>query len=152
MKVCWLQVLGDNLLSLIKAYSYRNIPLHLVKHIAKQVSNPSLNPSALELKGGVCVCNFPPTIVCSSKDIGSGVQGCNVQVLIGLDYIHRKLSIIHTDLKPENVMLSCIVREKKLPASEASRLHNATSNGRSAPTDEHTRDAAEGQSLVISCP
>ena len=31
------QVLGDNLLSLIKAYSYRNIPLHLVKHIAKQV-------------------------------------------------------------------------------------------------------------------
>lgn len=37
--VCRLQVLGDNLLSLIKAYSYRNIPLHLVKHITKQVSN-----------------------------------------------------------------------------------------------------------------
>ena len=34
------QVLGDNLLSLIKAYSYRNIPLHLVKHIAKQVFIP----------------------------------------------------------------------------------------------------------------
>ena len=33
-----MQVLGDNLLSLIKAYSYRNIPLHLVKHITKQVS------------------------------------------------------------------------------------------------------------------
>ena len=32
-----MQVLGDNLLSLIKAYSYRNIPLHLVKHIANQV-------------------------------------------------------------------------------------------------------------------
>ena len=31
------QVLGDNLLSLIKAYSYRNIPLHVVKHITKQV-------------------------------------------------------------------------------------------------------------------
>lgn len=33
-----MQVLGDNLLSLIKAYSYRNIPLHIVKHITKQVS------------------------------------------------------------------------------------------------------------------
>lgn len=53
MKACWLQVLGDNLLSLIKAYSYRNIPLHLVKHIAQQVRNPRSNPSALELKGGL---------------------------------------------------------------------------------------------------
>ncbi len=60
-----------------------------------------------------------------------------MQVLIGLDYIHRKLGIIHTDLKPENVMLSCIVREKKLPASEASRLHDATPNGRDASTADH---------------
>jgi serine/threonine-protein kinase SRPK3 len=26
-------------------------------------------------------------------------------ILIGLDYLHRKLSIIHTDLKTENVLL-----------------------------------------------
>ena len=60
-----------------------------------------------------------------------------MQVLIGLDYIHRKLGIIHTDLKPENVMLSCIVREKKLPASEATRLHDAAPNGRAIPTADH---------------
>jgi serine/threonine-protein kinase SRPK3 len=27
------------------------------------------------------------------------------QVLIGLDYLHRICKVIHTDLKPENVML-----------------------------------------------
>ena len=34
---CCVQVLGDNLLSLIKAYNYRGIPLALVKHITRQV-------------------------------------------------------------------------------------------------------------------
>lgn len=28
------------------------------------------------------------------------------QVLVGLDYLHRMCGIIHTDLKPENVLLS----------------------------------------------
>jgi serine/threonine-protein kinase SRPK3 len=64
------KVLGDNLLSLIKAYNYRGIPLQLVKHITRQV-------------------------------------------LIGLDYIHRKLQIIHTDLKPENVMLTEAIEPRK---------------------------------------
>lgn len=56
------EYLGDNLLTLIKAYNYRGIPLPMVKKLAKGI-------------------------------------------LIGLDYLHRKLSIIHTDLKPENILL-----------------------------------------------
>lgn len=56
------EYLGDNLLTLIKAYNYRGLPLHMVKQLAKGI-------------------------------------------LIGLDYLHRQLSIIHTDLKPENVLL-----------------------------------------------
>lgn len=56
------EYLGDNLLTLIKAYNYRGLPLHMVKQLAKGI-------------------------------------------LIGLDYLHRSLSIIHTDLKPENVLL-----------------------------------------------
>ncbi len=42
-------MLGDNLLSLIKAYSYRNIPLDLVKHITKQVINPFHDPTHVKV-------------------------------------------------------------------------------------------------------
>lgn len=58
------EVLGENLLGLIKRYQHRGVPQHIVKQIAKQV-------------------------------------------LLGLDYLHRECRIIHTDLKPENVLI-CI--------------------------------------------
>ncbi|ETO08237.1 hypothetical protein RFI_29153 [Reticulomyxa filosa] len=57
------EVLGDNLLELIKAYNYRGLPLAIVKQIAKEV-------------------------------------------LKGLAYLHDHCSIIHTDLKPENVIFT----------------------------------------------
>ncbi|KAG0638802.1 kinase-like domain-containing protein [Tuber brumale] len=56
------EVLGENLLGLIKRYNHRGIPMGLVKQITKQV-------------------------------------------LLGLDYLHRECGIIHTDLKPENVLI-----------------------------------------------
>lgn len=56
------EVLGENLLGLIKRWNHRGIPMPLVKQIAKQV-------------------------------------------LMGLDYLHRECGIIHTDLKPENVLI-----------------------------------------------
>ncbi|WVQ99837.1 hypothetical protein IAU59_006980 [Kwoniella sp. CBS 9459] len=58
------EVLGENLLGLIKRYQHRGVPQHIVKQIAKQV-------------------------------------------LLGLDYLHQECRIIHTDLKPENVLI-CI--------------------------------------------
>jgi serine/threonine-protein kinase SRPK3 len=36
-------------------------------------------------------------------------------VLIGLDYLHRELSIIHTDLKPENILLVSTIDPSKDP-------------------------------------
>lgn len=56
------EVLGENLLSLMKRYKNRGIPMNLVKQISKQM-------------------------------------------LLGLDYLHRTCGIIHTDLKPENVLM-----------------------------------------------
>lgn len=56
------EVLGENLLGLIKKWHHRGIPRDLVMQIAKQV-------------------------------------------LMGLDYMHRECGIIHTDLKPENVLI-----------------------------------------------
>lgn len=57
------EILGVNLLEIMKRYDYKGIPLPIVRRMAKQV-------------------------------------------LIGLDYLHRYCKIIHTDLKPENVIVS----------------------------------------------
>ncbi|TIC52716.1 kinase-like protein [Wallemia mellicola] len=58
------EVLGENLLGLIKRYQHRGVPIPIVKQVAKQV-------------------------------------------LLSLDYMHNKCGIIHTDIKPENVLI-CI--------------------------------------------
>lgn len=56
------EVLGENLLSLIRRYKHRGLPMKFVKQITKQI-------------------------------------------LLLLDFLHRKCGIIHTDLKPENILL-----------------------------------------------
>ncbi|CAG9331140.1 unnamed protein product [Blepharisma stoltei] len=56
------EILGVNLLEIIKVYNYKGIPIPICRVISKQV-------------------------------------------LIALDYLHRICGIIHTDLKPENVLL-----------------------------------------------
>ncbi|KAG8801978.1 serine/threonine protein kinase, CMGC group [Serendipita sp. 405] len=58
------EVLGENLLGLIKRHQTKGVPIGLVRQISKQI-------------------------------------------LLGLDYMHRACGVIHTDLKPENVLI-CI--------------------------------------------
>lgn len=62
------EILGVNLLEIMKRYDYKGIPIPIVRRMSKQV-------------------------------------------LIGLDYLHRYCKIIHTDLKPENVIVS-LTREQ----------------------------------------
>ncbi|KAF9085447.1 serine/threonine protein kinase, CMGC group [Mortierella sp. AD031] len=64
------EVLGENLLTMIKRYQHQGIPAHLVQQIL-------------------------------------------YQVLMGLDYMHRECGIIHTDLKPENVLV-CVEDVEKV--------------------------------------
>lgn len=57
------EILGVNLLEIMKRFDYKGIPVPLVRRLARQI-------------------------------------------LMGLDYLHRICRIIHTDLKPENVIVS----------------------------------------------
>ncbi|XP_057954184.1 uncharacterized protein LOC131148491 [Malania oleifera] len=43
-------------------------------------------------------------------------------VLVGLDYLHRQLSVIHTDLKPENILLLSMIDPSKDPGKSGSPL------------------------------
>ncbi|KAB2631000.1 SRSF protein kinase 2-like [Pyrus ussuriensis x Pyrus communis] len=43
-------------------------------------------------------------------------------VLVGLDYLHRQLSIIHTDLKPENILLMSMIDPLKDPTKSRAPL------------------------------
>ncbi|XVE96534.1 hypothetical protein REPUB_Repub02eG0230800 [Reevesia pubescens] len=43
-------------------------------------------------------------------------------VLVGLDYLHRELSIIHTDLKPENILLLSMIDLSKDPRKSSTPL------------------------------
>ena len=75
------EVLGHNLLKLIKEYDYRGIPIATVKKIT-------------------------------------------VDVLKGLEYLHTACGIIHTDLKPENVLL-CLDDESIAALAASSGLSNS---------------------------
>lgn len=74
------EVLGDNLLKLIRKSSYRGIPITNVKSIIRQV-------------------------------------------LEGLDYLHTCCKIIHTDIKPENVLLCVDDQYVRTLANEATGLY-----------------------------
>jgi serine/threonine-protein kinase SRPK3/serine/threonine-protein kinase SRPK1 len=58
------EVMGPNVLALIKQFEFKGVPDGLVRKVASHT-------------------------------------------LVGLDYLHRVCGIIHTDLKPENVLISC---------------------------------------------
>ncbi|CAD8188156.1 unnamed protein product [Paramecium octaurelia] len=62
------EILGVNLLEIIKRFEYKGCPMDIARRMAKQI-------------------------------------------LIGLDYLHRICGVIHTDLKPENVLL-CLSDEE----------------------------------------
>jgi len=74
------EILGVNLLEVLKRYDYKGLPLDLVKEITRQV-------------------------------------------LMGLDFLNRICRVIHTDLKPENVLL-CLTPDEIRKIVEDGQLSN----------------------------
>jgi len=64
------EVLGKNLLALIKEHDFKGLPLPIVREIGRQC-------------------------------------------LIGLDYMGRMCKVIHTDIKPENIVFGLSNQEKE---------------------------------------
>ena len=87
------EILGVNLLEIMKRYDYKGIPMPLVRRMTKQV-------------------------------------------LIGLDYLHRMCRIIHTDLKPENVIVSLT----KAELQEIQRRGQISTMNKTVKTQDVTKD------------
>ena len=79
------EVLGCNLLKPIIKHNYKGLPPSFVKLVTKQV-----RPNCVLLH--------------------SSLPFLSPKVLLGLDYLHTECGIIHTDIKPENILF-CVSDE-----------------------------------------
>ncbi|KAH6793583.1 ser/arg-rich protein kinase 4 [Perilla frutescens var. hirtella] len=62
-------------------------------------------------------------------------------ILVGLDYLHRQLSIIHTDLKPENILLLSTIDPAKDPRRSGAPLILPSSKSKIVSESEASKDA-----------
>lgn len=67
------------------------------------------------------------------------VRDVAYQVLCGLDYLHRKCRIIHTDIKPENILLCLDAEQISTLVRRTERVRDADSHGRSLSRSQKKR-------------
>ncbi|KZV20566.1 SRSF protein kinase 2-like [Dorcoceras hygrometricum] len=69
-------------------------------------------------------------------------------ILVGLDYLHRQLSIIHTDLKPENILLLSMIDPSRDPRKSGVPLVLPYSKGKIVPKIEPSNDHNSSYSVL----
>lgn len=97
------EVMGVNLLEVIKRYDYKGVPIPLVRILARQC-------------------------------------------LVGLDYLHRMCNVIHTDLKPENVLI-CLTPDEVDQIATENRLKANKNDGRHLKRDRNISELALGDAF-----
>lgn len=111
------EVLGENLLGLIRRYKHRGIPVVFVKQIAKQL-------------------------------------------LSALDFLHRMCGVIHTDMKPENVLIEIgdveqivrLVEEEEHQAKRQRKLVRTKSKSERSQPDLTSPNATPSKDLGNTTP
>lgn len=88
------EVLGYHLLKWIIKSNYQGLPQPCVKSIIRQVTYQF----HFNVKTLCCLFLY--------KVLHKVLSVLFLQVLQGLDYLHTKCKIIHTDIKPENILLT----------------------------------------------
>lgn len=61
-------------------------------------------------------------------------------ILVGLDYLHRQLSIIHTDLKPENILLMSTIDPSRDPRKSGEPIVLPSNKGKILSVSESSKD------------
>lgn len=71
----------------------------------------------------------------------SKVKEICYHILVGLDYLHKQLSIIHTDLKPENILLLSVIDPSKDPRKTGAPLILPNSKDKTIYESSSTKDS-----------
>lgn len=133
------EVLGYHLLKWIIKSNYQGLPLPCVKSIICQVMYSCTKNLSLKYQSYHYFTS--KTLMCREWILffhicirrAFNAPNCPpLQVLQGLDYLHTKCKIIHTDIKPENILLTvndCYIKKMAAEATQWQKTGSAPPSG-----------------------